>query len=118
MKNIRQQREKRHKRVRSRVKGLPARPRLSVFRSAKYIYTQVIDDVKGQTLAQFNDSLLTAKTSRKIPKSEKAKMVGRALGEALLKKEIKTVVFDRGGYKYHGRVKALAEGLREAGVKF
>ncbi|MEK7209327.1 MAG: 50S ribosomal protein L18 [Patescibacteria group bacterium] len=117
MKN-REQRIKRHKRVRARIIGADQRPRLSVFRSARHIYAQVIDDVKGETMTQFNDSLLNPKENKKTVKSERAKLVGKYLGKILAEKGIKKIVFDRGGYKYHGRVKALAEGLRETGIRF
>lgn len=114
----REQRIRRHKRVRARVTGASQRPRLSVFRSSRHIYAQLIDDVKGKTMAQFNDSLLDIKESKKTVKSDRAKLVGKHLGKILSEKGIKKIVFDRGGYKYHGRVKALADGLRETGVKF
>lgn len=94
------------------------RPRLSVFRSSRHIYAQLIDDIKGETMTQFNDSLLDLKEKKKTVKSDRAKLVGKHLGKILAEKGIKKIVFDRGGYKYHGRVKALADGLRETGVKF
>lgn len=117
MGNSREQRIRRHRRVRSKVKGTSARPRVLVFRSAKHIYAQIIDDEAGHTLAQGNDSSVPAKTGRKA-KTDIAKMVGLVLGTEIVRKGVKKVVFDRGGYKYHGRVRALAEGLRKAGVKF
>ncbi len=104
---------RRHKRVRAKVIGTKERPRLSVFRSNQHIYVQLIDDDKGQTLASFDD--------RKIKKGkrvEKAKEVGRTIAKKALEKKIKKVIFDRGGYKYHGQVKAVAEGAREGGLKF
>jgi len=111
-------RERRKTKVRSRIKGTAERPRISVFRSNKYIYAQAIDDEKRQTLAAYN-SLKFRKESKgkKLTKSEEAFRVGEALGKILLKKNIKQAVFDRGYYKYTGRVAKLAEGLRKAGVK-
>lgn len=90
--------------------------RLSVFRSNKYIYGQIIDDKVGKTLAAVSDKDLAKGT--KGTRVEKARMVGKILAEKVSKKDIKEVVFDRGRYKYHGRVKALAEGAREGGLKF
>ena len=105
---------RRHARVREKVRGSSARPRLAVYRSLTHIYGQLIDDTAGKTLAAA--SSLDAKDS-KDKKSERAKAVGAALGERAKKAGITEVVFDRGGYRYHGRVKALAEGVRAAGVK-
>ncbi|MCR5564476.1 MAG: 50S ribosomal protein L18 [Gammaproteobacteria bacterium] len=107
------QRLKRHARVRQTVSGTEARPRLNVFRSNTNIYAQVIDDTKGVTLV--SASSLKLKNGSNI---EGAKAVGKAVAEAALKAGITEVVFDRGGYIYHGRVKALAEAAREAGLKF
>ena len=118
MNNTRDRKIKRHKRVRAKVKGSEQKPRLSVFRSSRHIYAQLINDEAGLTVAQFNDSVLNVKKNNKISKIETAKSVGKALGEQVLEKGFKEIVFDRGGYKYHGRIKALAEGLREVGVKF
>lgn len=98
--------------------------RLSVFRSNKYIYAQVIDDEKGKTLVSASDQkLATQKTQKKTRDTEKSKMerarlIGRLLAEKALKKDIKKVYFDRGKFKYHGRVKALAEGAKEGGLEF
>lgn len=110
----------RRARVRAKIKGTAERPRLSVFRSSKHIYAQLIDDSQGKTIAQFDDFKIAGKTKGKLkdPKATVAQKVGQMFGEEILKKGIKELVFDRGGYKYHGRVKALADGLREAGVKF
>jgi large subunit ribosomal protein L18 len=107
-------RVRRHARVREKVRGTAARPRLAVYRSLAQIYAQVIDDEAGKTLAAA--SSLDTKDS-KTKKSERAKAVGTAIGERAKKAGITEVVFDRGGYRYHGRVKALAEGVRAAGVK-
>lgn len=111
----------RHKRVRKKVSGTGTRPRLSVFKSAKHIYAQVIDDATGTTLAAA--STLTPKVKELIggeaqKKVDQAKAVGKHVAELSLAKEVKEVAFDRGGYPYHGRVKALAEAAREAGLKF
>ncbi|ODN30355.1 50S ribosomal protein L18 [Fervidobacterium thailandense] len=109
----------RHKRIRKKIFGTPERPRLSVFRSEKHIYAQIIDDTKGITLAAAST---TEKALReKLQKTwniEAAKEVGKLIAERALAKGIKEVVFDRGGFKYHGRVKALADAAREAGLKF
>jgi large subunit ribosomal protein L18 len=106
------------KRIRQKVTGTKEKPRMSVFRSNKQIYVQLIDDHSGTTLAAASsrDKKIAAKTG--ITKSEQAKLVGELIAEISLAKGIKTVVFDRGGYMYHGRVKQLAEGAREGGLKF
>jgi len=114
-------RKRRHQRVRAKVKGNIKKLRLSVFRSNKNIYAQAINDETGQTLAQANGSLFRKdKSASKKMKSkvDSARHIGKLLGEQILKKGYKSIVFDRGGYKYHGRIKALAEGLREAGLDF
>lgn len=98
-------------RIRKSIKGTSARPRLSVFKSNKAIYCQIIDDVSGQTLA-------SAKCTDKLPKIEQAKKAGQLIGEAAKAVSIETVVFDRSGYLFHGRVKALADAARETGLKF
>lgn len=110
-----EKRKKRHRKVRKKISGNSNRPRLSVFRSNKAIYAQIIDDVIGKTLASVNDSALEGK---KIKKIDKAKEVGKLIAQKAKKIKIEKVVFDRGGYKYHGRVKALADGAREEGLKF
>jgi large subunit ribosomal protein L18 len=109
----------RHARVRKKVFGTEARPRLSVFRSENHIYAQIIDDTKGNTLcaASTVEKDVAAKVAE-LSKSEAAKVVGKAVAEKALKLGIKEVVFDRGGYLYTGRVQALAEGAREAGLEF
>jgi large subunit ribosomal protein L18 len=115
MKNINRDRKLRRKRrVSSNIKGTNLRPRISIFRSNNYIYAQAINDEKRITIA--SASSLTLK-DKKMKKTEKAKEVGKKLGEILLSKKIKQAVFDRGWYSYLGQVKALAEGLREAGIK-
>jgi len=112
-------RRRRHARVRKRVHGTAARPRLCVFRSLSHIYAQVIDDESGRTLVAASDLEKESQASAdSTGKTGRASLVGRLLGQRALKKGIKEIVFDRGGYRYHGRVKALAEAAREAGLKF
>jgi large subunit ribosomal protein L18 len=111
----RQARERRQRRIRGKVAGTAARPRLAVYRSNKGIFAQLIDDESGRTLA--GASWLGLK-SFKGNRIEQATEVGKAVADAAKKAGIETVVFDRGGYLYHGRVKALAEGAREGGLKF
>ena len=110
-------RARRHRRVRARVIGTAARPRLNVFRSLNHIYAQVIDDSQGHTLAAAGtlDSDLRGQTGTK---TEQAKAVGRLVAERARAAGITQVVFDRGGWKYHGRIKALADAAREAGLEF
>ena len=115
----RKARIRRHRRIRRKISGTAVRPRLNVFRSLDQIYAQVIDDVAGQTLVSASTvdkklaSVLDGKT-----KKEQAELVGKTVAQRALDAGIETVVFDRGGYLYHGRVKALAEGAREGGLKF
>ncbi len=113
------QRVVRHKRVRNKVSGTSQRPRLSVNRSLKEIYAQIIDDTTGNTIvsASTRDKEIVKLIAGKT-KTEQAKIVGETLGKRALAKKIKEVVFDRGGYIYIGRVQALADGAREAGLKF
>jgi len=106
-------RDIRHARVRAKVSGSTERPRLNVFRSGRHIYAQIIDDHSDKTLAAASD--LNVKKGKK---SERAAEVGRTIAELAKKAGVSQVSFDRGGYKYHGRVKALAEAAREAGLKF
>jgi len=112
-------RKKRHRRVRTKISGTPERPRLNVFRSSKNIYGQVIDDLSGQTLvaASSLDPQLRSELSVSGNK-EAARKVGALLARKAIDQGIKDVVFDRGGYLYHGRVKELAEGAREGGLNF
>ncbi len=105
-------RYRRHLRIRKRVMGTAERPRLVIFRSLKHIYAQLVDDVSQRTLLTVGDGELTGK------KAEKAGTVGKQLAEAAKEKGIAKVVFDRAGYRYHGRVKALADGAREGGLEF
>jgi large subunit ribosomal protein L18 len=113
---VRQARERRHRRVRGKVAGSAERPRLMVFRSNRGIFAQLVDDSSGKTLA--GASWVTLPKSFKGDKTEQAKEVGKAIADAAKKAGVESVVFDRGGYLYHGRVKALAEGAREGGLKF
>lgn len=108
----------RHRRVRGRVSGTPGRPRLAVFRSLQHIYAQVIDDEAGHTLAAASTVEPSLKERLGSTKTERAKAVGRAVAERAKAKGVEAVVFDRGGFLYHGRVAALADAAREAGLKF
>lgn len=111
--------QQRKKRIRKNIFGTSERPRLSVFRSLKHIYAQVVDDSQGKTI--LGVSTLSEEIKDKIKgmkKVEQSKAVGKLLADALIKKNVKEVVFDRNGLKYHGRVKALADASREAGLKF
>ena len=114
--NKREARIRRHRRVRKKIRGTPERPRLSVFRSARHVYAQVIDDVHGRTLA-------TASTTEPALRSgrggtvDAAQAVGKLVGERAKAAGISSVVFDRGGFKFHGRVAGLAAGAREAGLE-
>lgn len=112
-------RKKRHIRIRKKVLGLPSRPRLCVFRSLNHIYAQIVDDTGGRTLVAAS-SLDKGFKGRKGHRGnvEMARLTGELLGKKAMDKGIAKVVFDRGGYMYHGRVKALAEGAREAGLEF
>jgi large subunit ribosomal protein L18 len=114
-------REKRHRSLRKRIEGTAERPRLAIFRSSRHIYAQVINDLENKTLVGTSDLVLEgAKEGAKDEGGKKtaAKKVGAAIAKKCLEKGIDKVVFDRAGFKYHGRVSALAEGAREAGLKF
>jgi len=114
MKNIKvQKRIRRHKKIRAKIKGTKKIPRLSVFKSNRYISAQVIDDDIGNTIFSVTDKNIKGKT-----KTEKAKEAGKVIAKNVLDKKISKVVFDRGGYIYTGRIKAFAEGAREGGLKF
>lgn len=112
----------RHKRVRAKIRGTSKLPRLCVFRSNKHVYGQLIDDEKGKTLISASDLEIkhkkTQKRTQKNAKIETAKEIGKLLAKKAIEKKIEKIVFDRSGYKYHGRIKALAEGAREGGLKF
>lgn len=116
-------RDRRKVRIRKKVSGTTERPRLTVFRSAKHIYAQVIDDESGRTLAHVSTLSkdvrdANAQAEKKPKKTAQAKQVGALIAKMCLSKDVKYVVFDRNGYKYHGRVSALAAAAREAGLKF
>ncbi len=112
-------RRRRHRRVRRRLSGSPARPRLAVFRSLNHIYAQVIDDSSGRTLVAATDLQADLRGQRDgKKKTQVAELVGDAIARKAVEKGIKTVVFDRGGFKYHGRVKALGEAARKGGLIF
>jgi large subunit ribosomal protein L18 len=108
-------RQRIHARIRQKMAGTAERPRLNVYRSLSHIYVQVIDDQKGETLASASTLALKVKTGGNVTA---AKEIGKAVAEQAVKQGIKKVVFDRGGYLYHGRIKALADAAREAGLEF
>ena len=110
-------RERRRRRVRGKIFGTAARPRLNVFRSLEHIYAQIIDDEAGHTLAAASS---TEKSVRDLKgkKSAEATAIGKLIAQRAVEKQIKKVVFDRAGYRYHGRIKAVAEGAREGGLEF
>ena len=109
------ERVRRHKRIRAKISGTKAVPRLNVYRSNKHIYAQIIDDEKAATIAATSSQFLKIENGSNIAAAE---LVGKSIGEMAKAKKIKKVVFDRGGYIYHGRVKALAEAARAAGLEF
>ena len=112
-------RERRKLRIRRKISGTAERPRLSVFRSAKHIYAQVVDDVSGKTVAHASTLSRDVRTAiTEATKVDAAKSVGQAIAKVLLEKGIDSIVFDRNGYLYHGRVRALADAARAAGLKF
>ena len=114
-KNVKTEKRMRIKRkIRTKISGTKEMPRLSVFRSNKYIYAQIVDDQKGKTLVAANEK----ETKNEGNKTLKANALGKALAKKAKEKKINKVVFDRGSYRYHGRVKAFAEGAREGGLKF
>ncbi len=110
-----QKRLRRRRRVRAKISGTAERPRLSVYRSNRGMFAQLIDDRAGRTLAAVN---WTESDLRDLPRSDQAKRAGEILAERATEAGVETCVFDRGGYRYHGRVRALAEGAREKGLKF
>ena len=118
--NTRQQaRLKRKGSIRKKMSGTPERPRLSVFRSSRHIYAQVIDDVSGTTLVAASSLEKTVKEQESLENNvAMAQFIGKLVGERAVEKGIKKVVFDRNGFLYHGRVKAVSEGARETGLKF
>lgn len=121
-KRVRTQRERRHRRIRARVIGTMARPRLAVYRSLRYIEVQVIDDATGRTLAAASDRGLDAQSIEPFEgrggKMARAFAAGKRIAERAIAKGVKEVTFDRGGFAFHGRIRALAEGARSGGLKF
>jgi len=111
-----QSRKTRHRRIRAKVRGTKERPRLCVFRSNQHLYAQLVDDVTGKILAAVSD--IKTKTKEKASKGENAKAMGKTIAKKATEQGVLEVVFDRGGYKYHGSVQALAQGAREGGLKF
>lgn len=109
---------RRHRRVRRKVSGTQERPRLVVYRSLKNIEAQIVDDVKGVTILGISTRSADVRSSDELSKSDRGKLAGKVLAERAREKGITKVVFDRGGYLYHGRVKAFAEGAREGGLEF
>ena len=115
----RQSRLKRKKRIRKKLSGIPERPRLSVFRSSRHIYAQIVDDVSGHTLAAASSLEKTSKEQNDLKNNvAMARFVGKLVGERAVEKGIQSIVFDRNGFLYHGRVRAVSEGAREAGLDF
>jgi len=106
---------KRHKRIRRKISGTTSLPRVAVFRSNKHLQVQLIDDTKNITLVGLSTASMKSEKGTKL---EKAKKLGAEFGKLISGKKVETIVYDRGGYKYHGRVKAVAEGIRESGIKF
>lgn len=113
-KTPREQRITRHKRIRARVKGTAECPRLCVFRSQKHLYAQVVNDIEGRVIASISD----LKMEKKGSGIERASLMGKQLAKDAQEKKVTKIVFDRGGYKYHGNIKALAEGVRAGGLVF
>lgn len=111
-------RQRVHKRIRTKMSGTAERPRLNVYRSLNHIYTQVIDDANGVTIASASTIAKKGETAATGGNVEAAKTVGKLIAERAIAKGVKKVVFDRGGYLYHGRIKALADAAREAGLEF
>jgi large subunit ribosomal protein L18 len=111
-------RQRRHRRIRVSLSGTPQRPRLNVFRSLHHIYAQIIDDTTGTTQAAASTNEPTARGALTGTKTDRARAVGKSIAERAQDKGIHTVVFDRGGYQYHGRIKALADAARESGLDF
>lgn len=118
MNNKREKLQRRKKAIRSRILGTAERPRLQVFRSLKHVQVQLIDDTNGKTIATESDQKKEEKVSSKKNKKERAFEVGQNIAKKAKEKKIKEVVFDRSGFLYHGRVKAVADGARKGGLKF
>ena len=116
--DLRARRQRRHRRVRARIQGSPVRPRLAVFRSLSHIYVQVIDDDAGHTLASASTLEPGLRSALSGNKTEQARLVRKTVAERARAQGVEAVVFDRGGFLYHGRIAALADAAREAGLKF
>jgi len=114
----RTRREKIKQRIRKHIKGTDARPRMTVFRSNKQIYVQLVNDLTGETMVSASSKNKEVAVKKDVSKSEQAKLVGKLIAEKSIAKGIESVVFDRNGYLYHGRIKLLAESAREGGLKF
>jgi large subunit ribosomal protein L18 len=114
----RARRQKIKQRIRKQISGTPVRPRMTVFRSNKQIYVQLVNDLTGETVVSASSKNKEVATKKEITKGEQAKLVGKLIAEKSLAKGIESVVFDRNGYLYHGRIKLLAESAREGGLKF
>ena len=115
-----QSRDRRRAQIRKKISGTTEKPRLAIFRSLNHIYAQIIDDATQKSILTVSDLTkeVRAELNEKSTKTDKSKVVGKIVAQKALENDIKTVVFDRGGYRYHGRVKTLAESAREAGLKF
>lgn len=112
-------RKLRRRRVRAKITGTPERPRLSVFRSNRFIYVQIIDDVNKRTLLSGSDrDLINGPKGKKLSKTERARELGKLIAKKAKQAKITKIVFDRGAYRYHGRIKAVADGAREGGLEF
>lgn len=111
-------RARRHRRLRKKVSGSPMRPRLAVFRSNKHLYAQIIDDLEGRTIASASTLDLSLRTDVKGTSADVAGRVGQLVAERAIEKGVKSVVFDRGGFQFHGGVRALADAAREKGLEF
>ena len=120
VKKLKSRRQIRHRRVRKKVSGTSERPRMAVFRSLNHIYVQIIDDSQGHTLAAASslDPEIRSEVNGSEAKSEVSTLVGKLIADRAAEKGVKTVVFDRGGFKYHGRTKALADAARQGGLAF
>jgi len=118
MNTVHQARKNRHRRVRKRISGSAERPRLAVFRSNRHLYAQLINDLDGRTIVSASTMDPVLKSGAKGATAETAVKVGKLVAERALEKGVKTVVFDRGGFRFHGRVKALADAAREQGLSF
>lgn len=118
LKNKKQARKRRHRRIRARIKGTSERPRFSVFRSNRHVWAQLIDDKIGKTILSSSDKEIAGNKKNQNVNVSQGESVGGAIAKKAKEKKINSVLFDRGGYKYHGLIKAVAEGARKGGLKF